>query len=55
MGLTVRASVSNVLNARHRVELTRYEGFRDVAPVAFTRSNDQLIGPIFSLMVKGSF
>ncbi len=55
MGLTVRASVSNVLNARHRLELTRYEGFRDEAPIAFTRSHNQLIGPIFSFMVKGSF
>ena len=55
MGLTVRASVSNVLDARHRLELTRYEGFRDVAPVGFTRSHDELIGPIFSFLVKGSF
>ena len=55
MGLTVRASVSNVLNARHRVERTIYEGFRDVAPIGFTQSQNQLIGPIFSLMVKGSF
>ncbi len=54
-GLTVRASVSNVLNARHRLERTIYEGFRDEAPIGFTQSNDQLIGPIFSFMVKGSF
>jgi hypothetical protein len=55
MGLTVRASVSNVLDARHRVERVIYEGFRDVAPIGFTQSQDQLIGPIFSFMVKGSF
>ena len=55
MGLTVRAAVSNVLNARHRVERVIYDGFRDVAPVRFTQSQNQLIGPIFSLLVKGSF
>jgi hypothetical protein len=55
MGLTVRASVSNVANARHRQERTIYEGFRNEAPIAFTQSNNQLIGPIFSFMVKGSF
>ena len=55
MGLTVRASVSNLLNARHRVERTIYDGFRDSSPVLFTQSQDQLIGPIFSFMVKGTF
>jgi hypothetical protein len=54
-GLTVRASVSNVANARHRQERTIYTGFRDVAPIRNTQSNNQLIGPIFSFMVKGSF
>ena len=55
MGLTVRAQVHNVLNARHRVERVIYTGFRDTAPISFTQSQDQLIGPIFSFMVKGSF
>lgn len=55
MGLTVRAQVGNILNARHRVERTIYSGFRDTAPIAFTQSQNQLIGPIFSFMVKGTF
>ena len=55
LGLTVRAEVSNLLNARHRQDRTVYEGRRTVAPIAFIQKNDQLIGPIFSLSVKGSF
>lgn len=55
LGLTVRASVDNIFNARHHVYRTIYTGFRDTHPVAFTQEQDQLIGPIFSLMVKGNF
>lgn len=55
LGLTVRAQVGNLLNARHRQEHVVYGGFRDTAPVAFTRSHNQLIGPIFSMLVKGTF
>jgi hypothetical protein len=54
-GLTVRAEVSNILNARHRLNRTVYEGRRTLAPVAFVQKNNQLIGPIFSLSIKGSF
>jgi len=54
-GLTVRADVSNLLNARHRLDRTVYAGRRTVAPIAFIQRNNQLIGPIFSLSVKGSF
>ena len=55
MGLTVRASAGNLLNARHRQRHVVYTGFRDTAPIASIRSHDQLIGPIFSFMVKGTF
>lgn len=55
MGLTVRGQVGNIFNARHRVERVIYSGLRDTAPVAFTQSQNQLIGPIFSFMVKGTF
>jgi hypothetical protein len=54
-GLTVRAQVGNVLNARHRWTRYVYEDWRDSSPVAFIQRNNQLIGPIFSLSVKGTF
>ena len=54
-GLTVRAGVMNLLDARHRFERTVYDGRRLRDPVLYYQSNDQLIGPIFDLLVKGSF
>jgi hypothetical protein len=54
-GLTVRASVGNVLNARHRRTRYVYEDWRDSSDVAFIQKNNQLIGPVFSFSVKGSF
>ena len=55
MGMTVRATVGNVFNARHRWDRTVYEDWRDSSPVAFHQKNDQLIGPIFAFLVKRSF
>ena len=54
-GLVVRAGVSNILNARHRSERTFYGGYRDSNPITGYQSNNQLIGPIFTLNVKGTF
>ncbi len=54
-GMIVRASVNNILNARHRLDRTVYAGWRDTDPVAFVQQNNQLIGPIFSLSVRGNF
>ena len=54
-GLTVRATVINLLNARHLVDRTVYTGRRNVSPVDFRQTADQLIGPIFRLSVKGTF
>ena len=54
-GLTVRATVGNLLNARHRLDRTVYAGWRDTDPVAFVQDNNQLIGPIFSFIVRGNF
>ncbi len=53
-GLPVRASVANVLNARSRLERVVYDG-RRFDPILFKESRDRLIGPIFSLSVKGRF
>jgi outer membrane receptor for ferrienterochelin and colicins len=55
LGLTVRASAGNLLNARSRLDRTVYSGRRNVAPIDFTETRDRLIGPIFALSVRGTF
>jgi hypothetical protein len=54
-GMTVRASVDNVLNGRHLVYRNVYSGYRDRSPLAFYERRNQLVGPLFSLSVKGTF
>ena len=54
-GLKVRASVDNILNGRHLVYRHVYEGYRDRTPLAFYQRQNQLIGPLFSVSVKGTF
>jgi hypothetical protein len=54
-GLTVRASVSNLLNARSRWDRTVYTGRRNSAPIDFVEKRNRLIGPIFSFSVRGTF
>ena len=54
-GLTIRATATNLLNARHRQERFVYTGRRNVSPLSFRQSHDQLIGPIFSISVRGNF
>jgi hypothetical protein len=55
LGTTVRFTVDNVFNGRHLLDRTVWDGFRDRAPIAFIEKHDQLVGPIFSLSVKGNF
>ncbi|MDQ3074204.1 MAG: TonB-dependent receptor [Pseudomonadota bacterium] len=54
-GLTVRATAGNLLNARHRFERAVYAGRRERDPLLFVQRNNQLIGPIFNLSVRGNF
>jgi hypothetical protein len=54
-GLTVRASVNNIFNARSRWDREVYDGFRNTSPLLFTQRRNRLIGPIFGLSVKGNF
>ncbi|WP_162789307.1 MULTISPECIES: TonB-dependent receptor plug domain-containing protein [Sphingomonas] len=54
-GMTVRFSITNLLNARHREDRSVYAGRRTVSPLLFRESHDQLIGPIFAMSIKGSF
>lgn len=55
MGLTVRATVANVLNARSKRDRTVYTGVRGESPVDFVEQRDRLIGPMFALSVRGKF
>jgi outer membrane cobalamin receptor len=54
-GLTVRASVSNIVNARSRWDRVVYAGRRNSAPIDFIETRNRLIGPIFSFSVRGTF
>ena len=54
-GLTVRGTVGNILNARSRWDRVVFTGFRDTHPVDFIEKRNRLIGPIFSLSVRGNF
>jgi outer membrane receptor for ferrienterochelin and colicins len=53
-GLTIRATVSNVLAARSLWDRTVYVG-RRTGPISFIERRDRLIGPIFSFQVRGKF
>jgi hypothetical protein len=55
MGLTVRFTVDNVPEGWHYFDRTVYAGFRDVAPVAFYERHHDLVGPLFTLSIKGTF
>ncbi len=57
MGLSVRAEVFNIFGrgGLHTVNRVVYSGFRNVAPVAFYEKHDDLVGPLFSLSIKGTF
>ena len=53
-GLTVRATVSNVLAARSMWDRTVFLG-RRTGPINYIERRDRLIGPIFSFQVRGKF
>ena len=55
LGTTVRLTVDNIIESKHRVWRTVYTGYRDRFPVSFVQRNNQLVGPIFSLSIKGTF
>lgn len=54
LGLTVRASVTNLLGADSLWDRTVYVG-RRTGPVDFRQQRDRVIGPIFSFEVRGRF
>ena len=54
-GMTVRFTVDNIPEGWHLFNRTVYSGFRDRSPVLFFEKRHQLVGPLFSLSVKGTF
>jgi hypothetical protein len=54
-GTTVRFSVDNIFDGRHLEFRKVWEGFRDRTPIAFIEDHNELVGPIFTLSVKGNF
>ena len=44
-----------MFNARHRFDRFVYDGRRNENPLLYHQVNNELIGPIFSLRVKGTF
>ncbi|HEY7811109.1 MAG TPA: TonB-dependent receptor plug domain-containing protein [Allosphingosinicella sp.] len=54
LGLTVRATVGNILAARSYWDRTVYQG-RRTGPVAFYERRDRLIGPLFNFAIRGKF
>lgn len=55
MGLTVRFTVDNIPEGWHYYDRTVYSGFRDRAPIAFIERHHDLVGPIYTLSIKGTF
>jgi hypothetical protein len=54
-GLTVRASIGNILGARSYRERVVYDGLRGASPISFTEIRDRRIGQIFGMSVRGNF
>ncbi len=54
-GLTLRASVGNVLSARNRFERTVFDGSRPDGDILFIERADRRIGPVFRFSVNGEF
>ena len=55
LGLKVRFTVDNVLNGRHLFYRHVYDGYRDRSPLLFYERHNQLVGPLFSLSIRGTF
>jgi hypothetical protein len=55
LGLKVRFTVDNVLNGRHLFYRHVFDGYRDRSPLLFYERHNQLVGPLFSLSIRGTF
>jgi hypothetical protein len=54
-GMTAKFAVDNIFNGRHLEDRTVWNGYRDRTPIAFIEHHDELVGPLFSLSLKGTF
>jgi outer membrane receptor for ferrienterochelin and colicins len=54
-GISVRATVVNLLGARSMWDRTVYTGRRTGGSVAFVEQRDRMIGPVFSFSIGGKF
>jgi hypothetical protein len=52
-GLTMRASVDNLLGTNESFERTFFQGNRP-SPILFTEHRDRYYGPIFTLTISGT-
>ena len=55
LGMTARFSVDNVFNGRHLEYRTVWDGYRDRTPIAFIEHHNELVGPLFTVSLKGTF
>lgn len=55
LGMTARAIVGNILNARNTYDRTAFTGPRGASPIAFVEKRNRLIGPIFKFELRGNF
>lgn len=53
--MTARISVDNIFNNKHLEFRKVWEGYRDRTPLAFIEHHDEIVGPIFSFSLKGTF
>jgi hypothetical protein len=44
-----------VLDGRHKEWRTVYEGYRDRTPLAFFQKQNELVGPLFNISIRGNF
>lgn len=51
----MRATAGNIINDRSRWDRIAYAGRRNSPPIDFIAARNRLIGPIFSLSVRGTF
>jgi hypothetical protein len=54
-GMTARFTVDNIFNNKHLEFRKVWEGYRDRTPLAFIENHDEIVGPIFSFSLKGTF
>lgn len=54
-GMTVNATVGNILGARNKFERTVFDGDRPDAGILFDERRNRRIGPIFRFSVSGNF